>query len=221
MLVNDGAGGPQYEFSDNARSNQQQQNPFDADPDPLETARRLFMTGVLSEAALAAEAQIRKSAASDSEKTLAAWRLLGAIHAENDDDRQAIAALRQAHAAAPGDADVLLSLGVSHTNELDRGRALAHLSAWLRRTHPEAAARHLPPLEAQQVSDLQPSQTVTLEAATAAFEAAAASAPPSSSAAADASAALGVLRSLGRDFEGAAAAFRRALEARPDDYSLW
>ena len=36
-----------------------------------------------------------------------------------------------------------------------------------------------------------------------------------------ASAALGVLRSLGRDFEGAAAAFRRALDARPDDYSLW
>ena len=229
LLVDDGAGGPQYEFA-STRNNLP--NPFEADPDPLETARRLFRTGVLSEAALAAEAQIQRSSASLSssggaadsssseEKALAAWRLLGAIHAENDDDRQAIAALRRAHAAAPGDGDVLLSLGVSHTNELDRGRALAHLSAWLRRTHPEAAARHLPPLEAQQ-SPSMPSQTVTLEAATAAFEAAAASAPPSSSAAADASAALGVLRSLGRDFEGAAAAFRRALDARPDDYSLW
>ena len=223
LLVDDGGSGPQYEFS-TARTNQS--NPFDADPDPLETARRLFRTGVLSEAALAAEAQIRRKASSgdggSEDKTLAAWRLLGAIHAENDDDRQAIAALRQAHAAAPGDGDVLLSLGVSHTNELDRGRALAHLSAWLRRAHPEAAARHLPPFpEAQQNSSLPPSQTVTLEAATAAFEAAAASAPPASSAAADASAALGVLRSLGRDFEGAAVAFRRALDARPDDYSLW
>ena len=225
LLVDDD-GGPQYEFA--SSRNGTQQNPFDADPDPLETARRLFRTGVLSEAALAAEAQVKKSSSSangrDSDgKALAAWRLLGAIHAENDDDKQAIAALRQAHAAAPGDGDVLLSLGVSHTNELDRGRALAHLSAWLRRTHPEAAARHLPPVELQQSSNL-PSQAVTLEAATAAFEeAAAASVAPAglSSAAADASAALGVLRSLGRDFEGAAAAFRRALDARPDDYSLW
>lgn len=224
LLVDDGAGGPQYEFASARNSNGNTvPNPFENDPDPLETARRLFRTGVLSEAALAAEAQIQRSAsfsdADSEEKTLAAWRLLGAIHAENDDDRQAIAALRQAHAAAPGDGDVLLSLGVSHTNELDRGRALAHLAAWLRRTHPEAAARHLPPVEAQQSAGL-PSQTVTLEAATAAFEAAAASVPPASSAA-DASAALGVLRSLGRDFEGAAAAFRRALDARPDDYSLW
>ena len=239
LLVDDGAGGPQYEFAASTRNGDgnaaAHPNPFEADPDPLETARRLFRTGVLSEAALAAEAQIQRSSLSSSaassfpggaasgdaeEKALAAWRLLGAIHAENDDDRQAIAALRRAHAAAPGDGDVLLSLGVSHTNELDRGRALAHLSAWLRRTHPQAAARHLPPVEAQQSASL-PSQTVTLEAATAAFEAAAASAPPASSAAADASAALGVLRSLGRDFEGAAAAFRRALDARPDDYSLW
>ena len=242
LVVDDGAGaGPQYEFAHSSTGGsggggQQQPNPFDADPDPLETARRLFRTGVLSEAALAAEAQIRRSAAASAsppassvgvggggdsdERALAAWRLLGAIHAENDDDRQAIAALRRAHAVAPGDGDVLLSLGVSHTNELDRGGALAHLSAWLRRAHPQAAARHLPPLEAGQSSSL-PSQAVTLEAATAAFEAAAASAPPTSSAAADASAALGVLRSLGRDFEGAAAAFRRALDARPDDYSLW
>ncbi len=33
--------------------------------------------------------------------------------------------------------------------------------------------------------------------------------------------ALGVLRSLARDYAGAADAFRTALAARPDDYSLW
>lgn len=50
-----------------------------------------------------------------------AWRLLGTVHAENDDDRQAIAALNKALGADPTSLEVLLSLGVSHTNELDAG----------------------------------------------------------------------------------------------------
>ncbi len=36
-------------------------------------------------------------------------------------------------AADPNNAEVLLSLGVSYTNELDQGRALNFLSAWLSR----------------------------------------------------------------------------------------
>ncbi len=97
-----------------------------------------------------------------------AWRLLGTVHAENDDDQQActlhcswghakcrllvvskgqpqqkvsietivrwlqaIAALNKALAADPRNAEVLLSLGVSYTNELDQGRALGYLLAWL------------------------------------------------------------------------------------------
>ena len=38
---------------------------------------------------------------------------------------------------------------------------------------------------------------------------------------ADVHVALGVLRSLSRDYGGAADAFRTALAARPEDYSLW
>ena len=44
---------------------------------------------------------------------------------------QAIAALNKALAADPRNAEVLLSLGVSYTNELDQGRALGYLLAWL------------------------------------------------------------------------------------------
>lgn len=44
---------------------------------------------------------------------------------------QAIAALNKALAADPHNAEVLLSLGVSYTNELDQGRALGYLSSWL------------------------------------------------------------------------------------------
>ena len=36
-------------------------------------------------------------------------------------------------AADPNNAEVLLSLGVSYTNELDQGRALNFLTAWLAR----------------------------------------------------------------------------------------
>ena len=46
---------------------------------------------------------------------------------------QAIAALSKAMAADPNNAEVLLSLGVSYTNELDQGRALNFLTAWLSR----------------------------------------------------------------------------------------
>ena len=44
---------------------------------------------------------------------------------------QAIAALNKALLVAPGHSEVLLSLGVSHTNELDQQRALAFLGTWL------------------------------------------------------------------------------------------
>ena len=47
--------------------------------------------------------------------------------------RQAIAALNRAMATDPNNAEVLLSLGVSYTNELDQGRALNFLTAWLSR----------------------------------------------------------------------------------------
>ena len=46
---------------------------------------------------------------------------------------QAIAALNRAMATDPNNAEVLLSLGVSYTNELDQGRALNFLTAWLSR----------------------------------------------------------------------------------------
>jgi peroxin-5 len=56
-----------------------------------------------------------------------AWRMLGTAHAENDDDKQAIAAMAKALAADPNNPDVLLALGVSHVNELHEGEAVKYL----------------------------------------------------------------------------------------------
>ena len=195
-------------------------NPFADHPDPLGKGRELFRAGVLAEAVLALEAAVQRAGqgggnpAASPGAAAAAWVLLGAAHAENDDDRQAIAALARAAASHPGDPAVLLALGVSHTNELDRGRALAYLTAWLRAARPGGAAAGGLPGETAFAS-LPPD--AALAAATAAFDATLAAAPSD----ADAAAALGVLRSLARDYGGAAAAFRAALAVRPADYSLW
>lgn len=48
-----------------------------------------------------------------------AWRLLGVLFQENDQDDFAIIALRNAHEADPYDLDSLMSLGISSTNELE------------------------------------------------------------------------------------------------------
>ena len=83
-----------------------------------------------------------------------AWRLLGTVQAENDDDGQAIAAMNTALAADPANLDVLLSLGVSHTNELEAGEALGYLRQWVLRhpAHAEAAAAVPAPEDSSQAA---------------------------------------------------------------------
>ena len=63
-----------------------------------EVGRDLFRRGVLSEAALALEAAVRADP-----DLCEGWRLLGTVHAENDDDRRAFAAMTRANEADPND----------------------------------------------------------------------------------------------------------------------
>ena len=53
---------------------------------------------------------------------------------------QAIAALNKALLASPGNPEVLLSLGVSYTNELDQRRAITYLMQWLSQQPGQAGA---------------------------------------------------------------------------------
>eukprot|EP00883_Tetradesmus_obliquus_P013392 jgi/Sobl393_1/6343/SZX78416.1 len=186
----------EYQFAAN--------NPFLGDPAALEKGRDLFKRGLLSEAALALEAEVQANP-----QNATAWRLLGTVHAENDDDRQAIAALDKALQASPDSLEVLLALGVSHTNELDAGEALSYLHRWLsgHPTYRDAAAAAGPPPDSSQAL----SHTVHL------FEQVVASHPQDT----ELQLALGVLHHLNRRYDGAIAAFQRALELRPGDYSLW
>lgn len=76
-------------------------NPFMADAHSFAKAKSLFRHGVLSEAAYALEAEVQRQPGN-----VDAWRLLGTVHAENDDDTQAISAMARALKADPTNAEV-------------------------------------------------------------------------------------------------------------------
>eukprot|EP00850_Spirogloea_muscicola_P017013 SM000142S00527 [mRNA] locus=s142:113038:117833:- [translate_table: standard] len=182
-----------YVFSD--------QNPYVGHANPLSEGQGLFRRGLLSEAVLALEAEVLKNP-----NNAEGWRLLGISHAENDDDRQAIASMVRARDAEPSNLEVLLALGVSHTNELDQAEALHYLRSWLQ-NHPTYKGL-IPP---EQVDRLTHGEVASL------FTEAVRLAPED----ADVHTVLGVLFNLSREYERAIDAFQKALSLRKDDYSLW
>lgn len=172
-------------------------------PDPLAEGKLLFRNGALNDAVLAFEAAVqREGGTSEGGGSGEAWRLLGVTHAENDDDLSAIACMVRALALDPTNLEVLISLGVSHTNELERSEAQGYLRAWID-NHPRH--RHL-------ASSLGLSSPVVDL-----FTAAAHDAPDD----ADLFTVLGVLHNLTGQHDEAVRDFRRALALRPQDYSLW
>ncbi|ESQ42805.1 hypothetical protein EUTSA_v10012791mg [Eutrema salsugineum] len=182
-----------YVFSD--------MNPYVGHPDPMKEGQDLFRKGLLSEAALALEAEVMKNP-----ENAEGWRLLGVTHAENDDDQQAIAAMMRAQEADPSNLEVLLALGVSHTNELEQATALKYLYGWLR-NHPKYGTIAPPEL----ADSLYHADIARL------FTDASQMNPED----ADVHIVLGVLYNLSREFDRAITSFQTALKLKPNDYSLW
>lgn len=182
-----------YVFSD--------MNPYVGHPDPLKEGQELFRKGLLSEAVLALEAEVLKNP-----DNAEGWRLLGVAHAENDDDQQAIASMMRAQEADPTNLEVLLALGVSHTNELEQSAALKYLYQWLH-NHPKygkfAPAEHFDSLYHSDVARI--------------FNEAAQMSPED----ADVHIVLGVLYNLSREYDRAIESFETAIKLKPHDYSLW
>ncbi|XP_043700533.1 peroxisome biogenesis protein 5 isoform X1 [Telopea speciosissima] len=176
-------------------------NPYVGHPNPLKEGQELFRKGLLSEAVLALEAEVLKNP-----DNAEGWRLLGITHAENDDDQQAIASMMRAQEVDPTNLEVLLALGVSHTNELEQAAALKFLYRWLQH-HPKYGM--LAPSE--QSDSLYYADVVRL------FSEAAQMSPDD----ADVHIVLGVLHNLTREYDRAIASFQTALKLKPRDYSLW
>uniref|UniRef100_A0A0D3H1T4 Uncharacterized protein n=1 Tax=Oryza barthii TaxID=65489 RepID=A0A0D3H1T4_9ORYZ len=195
---NSGASRGVYVFSD--------MNPYVGHPNPMQEGQELFRKGLLSEAVLALEAEVLKNP-----DNAEGWRLLGVTHAENDDDQQAIAAMMRAQEADPTNLEVLLALGVSHTNELEQGEALRYLHRWLQ-NHPKYGGIAPPqPTDSPYGPDFTSDQVIRL------FNEAAQMSPED----ADVHIVLGVLYNLSREYDKAIAAFKTALQLKPQDYSLW
>ncbi|CAJ1958585.1 unnamed protein product [Sphenostylis stenocarpa] len=176
-------------------------NPYVGHPNPLKEGQDLFRKGLLSEAVLALEAEVLKNP-----ENAEGWRLLGIAHAENDDDQQAIAAMMRAQEADPTNLEVLLALGVSHTNELEQSAALKYLYGWLRH-HPKYGTLAPPDMS----DSLYYADVARL------FNEAAELSPDD----ADVHIVLGVMYNLSREYDKAIASFERALKLKPQDYSLW
>lgn len=199
--LNEQAAAKQHSTSSNGVYVFSDMNPYVGHPTPLREGQELFRKGLLSEAVLALEAEVLKNP-----DNAEGWRLLGIAHAENDDDQQAIASMMRAQEVDPLNLEVLLALGVSHTNELEQAAALKYLYRWLH-NHPKYGTLAVP----------QPSDSLYYADVARLFNEAAKMFPEDS----DVHIVLGVLYNLSREYDKAIASFQTALKLKPHDYSLW
>ncbi|CAN0095324.1 unnamed protein product, partial [Ectocarpus fasciculatus] len=179
------------------------ENRFNNVDSPFEEGVRLFEEGQIADAALCFEAEIARNPDNSQ-----AWFMLGQSHAENDQDRLAISCLERAVEIDPYSLDALLALGTSYVNELDSQKALTNLKAWV---------EHNPKYSGLEIAvDEYSDGTLMDEVMQLMLQAQRWDATD-----ADAHVVLGVLYNVSRDYDSAAEAFRRAIEARPNDHSLW
>ena len=180
------------------------QNPFLTDTESFAKGRQLFHQGLLTESMLAIEAECTRRP-----DNVEAWTLLGKVNAENDDDVQAIEAMKRGLAVDPNSLELLLSLGVSYTNEFDQRNAVEYLRRWLATNPRYGAMMREAPIPSDSSQDV--SHAIHL------YKMAAQQSPDD----ADVHAALGVLCNLARQYDDAVTAFRQALRVNDKDYSLW
>eukprot|EP01032_Pedospumella_encystans_P015555 gene15555-17782_t len=93
----------------------------------MEEGMALFRAGKVKQAILCFESIVQDSAGSQHDE---AWRMLGACHAENDEDKRAIHCLNTALDCDPYNLEALLALGTSYVNELNSIKALETLRTW-------------------------------------------------------------------------------------------
>ena len=172
-----------------------------------------FQEGNLKEAIYSFEMELQHK----NPDNATAWRMLGRCHAENDQDPEAIKCLEAAVDRDPYSPESLLALGVSYVNELNHEKALENLKGWF--THnPKYAGMDMP-------DDIYGAVATAAETKESAFEEVKrlllSALDFDSTDAGEVYEALGVIYNVNKDYDAAVGSFRKALEARPDDYQLW
>lgn len=110
------------------------QNPLQAHPNPLEEGQERLKAHDIVNAVLLFEVAVQK----EPENALA-WQLLGTTQVENEQDAQAIRALRRCLAIQPENLTALATLATSYTNESMQRLAFYSLIKWLK-YHPDYAS---------------------------------------------------------------------------------
>lgn len=155
--------------------------------------------GLTDEAILLLEAELQQNPQHSE-----AWCLLGRLHAKNDEDSRAIAAMLRGLEVDPYNLELLMYLGISCTNEFDEEQALMYLKTWV---------QHHPLYSDIPVDLTQNLKEDILEALKVAVSI--------NNADSDVFQAIGVLSYLSGDFVMAEENFRNALALKQDDAAIW
>ncbi|CAH0476760.1 unnamed protein product [Peronospora belbahrii] len=178
-------------------------NPFLGLSENFQRGIEFFKSGHLDDAILAFEAELQQHA-DNSE----AWQMLGECHAENDEDKSAIACLERAVEEDPYNLSALLALGVSNVNELNPQGALKTLKAWVQH-NPKFHGLEIQMDEYSDGSLMDEVMQLMLQAR---------AHDPSDS---NVQVVLGVLYNVSKDYDAAVESFKEATDSRPDEYALW
>lgn len=165
---------------------------------------QLSNKGDIYQAILAFEAEVQKNP-----KNASAWKMLGKCHQECDDDSKAISALIESVKIDPQNLDSVLDLACSYTNELNKYKALNYLKTWIK-THPSYGVLFKDLKDENNYLNLQ-QQVIDMFVA----------ASKKGTKDPEVFSALGVLYNIVDDNEKAIYSFKKALEFKPSDHSLW
>jgi peroxin-5 len=208
------------------------ENPLQAHTNPFEEGLERLQLHDIVNAVLLFEAAVQKDPAN-----MLAWQYLGTTQVENEQDAQAIRALRRCLELKPDNLIALSTLATSYTNESMQRLAFDSLIKWLKH-HPdyssllrndEQAARLLQTSDLMSQADLTApfytaSQTIVDVAdfmdlqeifLRAVRHGASGRIDP------DLQCCLGVLFHMSSEYDKAADCFRTALQVKPNDHLLW